>query len=70
MNITTTFKVRHIQEEHAFEMEYFHDDNIYQVRIMEFNNNQWHIKQSMELLKIEATWLMAFLDKTLKVDNL
>jgi len=49
MNITTTFKVRHIQEEHAFEIEFFHDDDIYKVRIMEFKNNQWHIKQSMEL---------------------
>lgn len=70
MNITTTFKVRNLQHEYAFEMEYFHDDDIYQVRIMEFKNNQWQIKQSMELLKIEATWLMSFLDKTLKVDDI
>lgn len=70
MNITTVFKVKNLANEYGFEMEYFHDDDIYQVRIMEFKNNQWHVNQSMELVKIEAACLMEFLNKTLRVDNL
>ena len=65
MNITTVLKVRNLQQEYAFEMEYFHDDDIYQVRIMEFKNSQWHIKHSMELVNVEAKELQYFLELTL-----
>ena len=65
MNITTTFNVKNLQHKYSFEMEYFHDDDMYEVRMMEYRNGHWIIKQSMELVKVEAKELQYFLELTL-----
>jgi len=48
-------------------MEYFHDDDMYEVRMMEYRNGHWIIKQSMELVKVEAKELQYFLELTLGI---
>lgn len=70
MLITTKIEIKNLEAENTFEMEYFHDDGIYQLRICGLKNNKWQTKEYINLKKIEAAWLLDFLQLSLKLDEL
>jgi len=65
MSITTLFRVTSLAHENSVEMEYFHDDGIYQIRILQMKkNHNWEVKAAIELQEIEASQLLEFLRLT------
>ena len=65
--ISSIYRIRSLNDELTTEIEYFQDDGIYQVRILEMqSNHSWATKASMELKDVEIRELVYFLNKTLE----
>lgn len=65
--ITTTYRIKSLSDELTTEIEYFEDDGIYQVRILEMTSDyNWNTRASMELKDVEIRELVYFLNKTLE----
>ena len=52
-----------------FEIEYFHDDDTYQVTISEYINKSRNVIKSIQLINVQAAGLLKFLELTRDISN-